>query len=169
MGVSGCGKSTLSARLAETHGWPFLEADDFHSEANVAKMSSGTPLTDDDRVSWIEDISDAVRRREEPVIVLACSALTPMVQNRLSEIPRQILFLHMNTKNVDMQARLSERDHFMPPDLLDSQYDALSVPQDAIDVDANLPLAEMVGVVNDALRLHIPPPLHPETLESRGS
>ena len=156
MGVSGCGKSTVSACLAETHNWPFLEADDFHSDANIAKMSSGTPLTDEDRVGWIEDIAKAVSERREPVIVLACSALTPMVQSRLKQIPRDILFLHLNTRSVDMFERLSKRDHFMPPSLLASQYDALSVPEGAIDIDAGLSLGTMMDRVDGALRAHIP-------------
>lgn len=165
MGVSGCGKSTLSKCLSETHDWPFLEADDFHSDANVAKMSSGKPLTDEDRVGWISDISDAVTERDEPIIVLACSALTPMVQSRLREIPRQTLFLHLNTQAVDMQARLSKRDHFMPPGLLDSQYEALTVPEDALNIDASLSPDEMMARANAVLRRHIPTALHPETLQ----
>lgn len=163
MGVSGCGKSTLSERLAKTHDWPFLEADDFHSDANIAKMSSGTPLTDEDRIGWINDIAKAVSKRCEPVVVLACSALTPLVQSRLKEIPREILFLHLNTQSVDMSERLSKRNHFMPPALLASQYEALSVPEGAINIDAGLPLATMVDRVNDSLRTHIPPDKQPST------
>jgi len=139
MGVSGCGKSTIGASLARANGWVFLEGDDFHPAANIAKMSSGAPLTDEDRGAWIEAVRKTVIASDAAVIVLACSALTPFVRDGLNQTGRNVCYIHLSTDRVDMAARLEARDHFMPPDLLPSQYAALSVPDDAAEFDASAP------------------------------
>ena len=74
MGVSGCGKSTIGQLLADRLGFPFLDADEFHPPANVAKMAAGTPLTDDDRRPWLELLNGKLHAQKN--VVLACSALT---------------------------------------------------------------------------------------------
>ena len=86
MGVTGCGKSTVGAALAARLGWPFLDADDFHPEANVAKMASGVPLDDGDRWPWLDRIADELRRIEAAggSAVLACSALKEAYRERLA-------------------------------------------------------------------------------------
>jgi gluconokinase len=151
MGVSGCGKSTVGAALAQKFDWPFLEGDTFHPQANIDKMSDGEPLQDSDRVGWIDTICASVRDMPEPVIILACSALTPLVQSLLKRSARDITFVHLATETVDMPARLNRPDHFMPATLLDSQYEALSVPLDAIEFDANMPVDRLVSEISDSL------------------
>ncbi|MEL6688333.1 MAG: gluconokinase, GntK/IdnK-type [Pseudomonadota bacterium] len=158
MGVSGCGKSTVGRKLAEHYGAVFLDADDFHPQANIRKMSSGTPLTDQDRVGWVKIMQDGVSRYPTRLVVLACSALTKAVQDGLARLPRQITYVHLNTDNVDMEGRLSQRDHFMPASLLDSQYDALNVPEDAVEFDASLPITDLVARISNTLRPIIPEP-----------
>ena len=86
MGVTGCGKSTVGAALGEHLGWPFLDADDFHPDENVAKMASGTPLDDADRWPWLDRVADVLRAAEAKgeSVVLACSALKAAYRERLA-------------------------------------------------------------------------------------
>jgi gluconokinase len=133
MGVSGCGKSTVGQVLAKGSGWPFLEGDDFHPAQNIQKMSSGIALTDQDRAAWVERVCEAVNAATDPVLVLACSALTPFVRNGLNHVNRITLYVHLKTDRVDMADRLNQRDHFMPVHLLPSQYAALSLPDDVYE------------------------------------
>jgi gluconokinase len=139
MGVSGCGKSTIGRALAEENDWPFLEGDQFHPAANIEKMASGTALTDKDRERWVDNMNGAVDAQAAPILVLACSALTPFVRGRLDRVDRDIIYAHLKTEHVDMVDRLTAREHFMPPELLPSQYAALSVPDGAYEFDAGNP------------------------------
>jgi carbohydrate kinase (thermoresistant glucokinase family) len=139
MGVSGCGKSTIGAALAEALGADFLEADTFHSPANIAKMKSGTPLEDADRWPWLDAIGAALDRSvmENRPVVLACSALKASYRERLLPAGRrqgQVVFLQGGADLIG--GRLSGRKgHYMPPTLLPSQFAALEAPTDAIIVD----------------------------------
>jgi len=151
MGVSGCGKSTTGKMLAQRHDWPFLEGDDFHPPANISKMTSGVALTDRDRVDWMDAIAKGVRASRDDVIVLACSALTPFVRYALDDMGRDVLYIHLKTDNVDMGARFAAREHFMPPELLDSQYAALSLPVDVYEFDA----AQSLDTLVDAIALSV--------------
>lgn len=137
MGVSGCGKSTIGQALAKGNGWPFLEGDEFHPARNIQKMSSGIALTDQDRAAWVERICKAVNAATDPILVLACSALTPFVRDGLNHINRSPLYVHLKTDRVDMADRLNQRDHFMPANLLPSQYAALSLPDGVYEFDAS--------------------------------
>lgn len=139
MGVSGCGKSTIGRALADKHGWPFLEGDRFHPADNIEKMASGVALTDQDRAGWVNNIGESIDAHAAPILVLACSALTPFVRTRLGHVDRIIIYAHLKTDNVDMVDRLTARDHFMPAQLLPSQYAALSVPDGAYEFDASDP------------------------------
>lgn len=127
MGVSGCGKSTLGLRLAERLGMPFLEGDALHSPENVARMRAGVALTDDDRRDWL----DAIARRlaELPTdagLVIACSALRRRYRDRLQQACPDLRFVHLAGARDVIGARLAQRrDHYMPPSLLDSQFDTL--------------------------------------------
>jgi gluconokinase len=130
-GVSGAGKTTVGKLLARESGWRFVEADDFHPTANIEKMRSGRPLTDEDRWPWL----DCLREQIEQLLaagenaVLACSALKRAYRDRLrvsDEI--KFVFLRGNYSLVEKQLR-SRRRHFMNPDLLQSQFDDLEEPQ----------------------------------------
>ncbi|WP_129844235.1 gluconokinase [Streptomyces sp. RFCAC02] len=145
MGVSGSGKSTVGALLAERLGVPYAEADDFHSPGNIAKMSAGTPLTDEDRAPWLDAIGAwAAERTGHGGGVVSCSALKRAYRDRLRAAAPELLFIHLDGSRELIASRMARRtDHFMPTTLLDSQLAALE-PLDAsergtrvaIDTDA---------------------------------
>lgn len=139
MGPAGVGKSTISAALSEAHGWPMIEADDYHPIENKEKMASGKPLTDEDRVTWIDELINAINRHEEPRVILACSALTPYVQGRLdSETDRPCHWVLPTLSRTVLEERLRERKgHFMPVSQIDSQLAALTPPKNATEVSAD--------------------------------
>ena len=158
MGVSGCGKSTVAARLAQQLGWDLAEADTFHSEANVEKMRSGTPLTDEDRWPWLDAIAawiDLQRRRGRPCIV-ACSALKRRYRERLAGGHADVRFVYLAGRYDLVAGRLAGRSgHYMPLSLLQSQFDALEPPgpdEDPIVVSIALPVDEIVHEVMLELR-----------------
>ncbi len=128
MGVSGCGKSTVAKGLSTALGWEFAEGDDFHPEANVAKMRSGTPLTDEDRWPWLESIGEWISGKEragEPAVV-TCSALRRAYRDLLREGRPHVRFLHVTAEPDVLLERLEQRPgHYMPASLLTSQLAAL--------------------------------------------
>ena len=130
-GVSGAGKTTVGKLLAQELGWQFLEADDFHSAANIVKIRSGRPLTDEDRWPWL----DRLREQIEQLLsagenaVLACSALKRAYRDRLRVSDEvKFVFLRGDYALVEKQLR-SRRGHFMNAGLLQSQFDELEEPQ----------------------------------------
>ena len=131
-GVSGCGKTTVGALLAGQLGWEFADADDFHPEANVAKMRAGIPLTDADREPWLRlvgrwmDTEIAAGRSA----VLACSALKRAYRDLLlAGRPSAVMaFLTVSREELDRRL-LARTGHFFPEKLLDSQLAALELPQ----------------------------------------
>jgi len=148
MGVSGCGKSTLGKALAGRLDCLFIEADDHHSASNVEKMSSGVPLTDADRADWVDSIVTRLDETDQADVVLACSALTPFVQSRLlSAKNRRVIWLYLAVSKQVLTERMNAREHFMPASLLDSQFDALSVPENAIELDGELEFEALIAQV----------------------
>ena len=131
MGVSGSGKSTVGELLAERLGWPFGDADEFHPPANIAKMRSGTPLTDDDRRPWLAAIAawiDEGRASGKPRIV-GCSALKRRYRDILIGARHDVRLVYLRGTKAVIAARMAaRRDHFMPAALLDSQFAALEEP-----------------------------------------
>lgn len=156
MGVTGCGKSTVGNALAAAQGWTFVEADHFHSKANIEKMTSGVPLTDQDRVGWMDSITSTINTLQAPIVVLACSALTRFVQSRLDLIPRDLFYVYLETTHVDLGQRLTARDHFMPVGLIDSQKAALNLPDSVITYDANQPVQDIISDLSKQLSANIP-------------
>jgi len=149
MGVSGCGKSTIGQKLSKALETDFLEGDDFHPASNVEKMSQGIPLTDEDRSLWLDHILGAVTASPASVVTLACSALTPYVQDRLfSGAERKISWVWLFAPIDTIAARLAQREnHFMPAALLQSQFDALSPPAGAIKVDVSASTESVVETI----------------------
>jgi carbohydrate kinase (thermoresistant glucokinase family) len=124
MGVTGCGKTTVGIVLAEKLGIEFIDSDVLHSESNKKKMSSGTPLTDSDREPWLQAVSEALQRHEK--IVVACSALKRSYRSTILAGAPSTIFIHLSGSQELIFARLSERSHhFMPIELLDSQFQTL--------------------------------------------
>lgn len=138
MGVSGSGKSTVGRLLAERLGCRFVDADDLHPPANVARMAAGQPLTDADRAPWLDALRTLVAEalQEGAQLVLACSALRASYRERLRVDPARVHFVHLAGDATLIAARQADRrDHFMPASLLASQFATLEPPDDAITVD----------------------------------
>jgi gluconokinase len=131
MGVSGSGKSTIGEVLAERLGWTFEDGDRFHPASNVAKMSAGHPLTDEDRWPWLQAIADEIDRvcKAGERVVIACSALKRAYREVLVHGRDDVRIVYLDGTQDLIAARLAARKgHFMPPGLLDSQFKTLEPP-----------------------------------------
>ena len=159
MGVAGCGKSTVAARLARRLGWDFAEADTFHSAANIAKMSSGTPLTDEDRAPWLDAMAGylAQARAAGKPCVLACSALRRTYRERLAGGNPTVRFVYLQGSFQMIAARLAVRSgHYMPASLLASQFATLEEPaadEPAVTLPAGEPVPKLVDEIVGTLGL----------------
>ena len=151
MGVSGCGKSTLGRALAAALQWTFVEGDELHPPANVAKMQAGVPLTDEDRQPFLERVAQAILERREHGVVVSCSALKRRYRDLIRAIAGDVCFVLPQLDRERLRARLLKRPgHFMPASLLDSQLEALEVPGDdeeAVLVDGSRTTQEQLGYV----------------------
>lgn len=154
MGVAGSGKTTVGRTLATALGWSFYDADDFHPAANIAKMSAGQPLTDADRAPWLAALRahlDACLARGESAVV-ACSALKASYRAALIADPLNIRLVHLAGDPALLAARMHSRPgHYMKPEMLASQLDALEPPADALTVDIALPPDTSVAQIRAAL------------------
>jgi gluconokinase len=155
MGVSGSGKSTIAARLAERLSWTFEDGDRFHPASNVAKMSAGLPLTDEDRWPWLQAIADEIDRvcQAGGHVVIACSALKRAYRDVLVHGRGDVRIVFLKGTQPLIADRLVQRKgHFMPPGLLDSQFRTLEPP--AADEDAvTVPIdASVATIVDDIVR-----------------
>src|SRR5712691_887111 len=131
-------------------GWRFVDGDDYHAPASVAKMRAGTPLSDDDRAPWLASlhgvIATALDRREH--LVLACSALRDRYRRTLQDDLHHVRFVYLEADEAALRRRLAERpEHFAGPALLASQLATLEVPNEALTVDATRPCEEIVGAI----------------------
>lgn len=149
MGVSGAGKTTVGSLLADRLGGEFLDGDDFHPSANISKMSKGEPLTDKDRKPWLERIMKAVidRKGDAPTVV-ACSALKEAYRDQLAKVPYQLIYLKGTQEEIEPRLR-SRINHFMPANLLSSQFLALEEPEDALIVPATWKVDEIIDYIVD--------------------
>src|SRR6202048_5141209 len=131
MGVSGSGKSTIADKLAERLGWTYEDGDKFHPASNIAKMSAGQPLTDEDRWPWLQAIADEIDRvcREGQHAVIACSALKRAYRDVLVHGRNDVRIIYLSGREPLIASRLALRKgHFMPPGLLASQFKTLEPP-----------------------------------------
>ena len=151
MGVAGVGKTTVGRLLARGLGAAFVDADDYHPAANVAKMHAGQPLTDDDRRPWLARLNEVLREHaaRDAGVVLACSALKQRYREQLFGGVANGRLVYLRGTKAMIAGRLgARRDHFMNPALLDSQFAALEEPADAIVADAgDAPEAIAAGVL----------------------
>lgn len=155
MGVSGSGKSTIAEQLAARLGWRYVDGDLFHPPANVAKMSAGHPLTDEDRWPWLRAIAAEIDRLSVAGIraVVACSALKRAYRDILVRGRDDIRIVFLDgTKDLIAKRLAARKGHFMPPGLLDSQFKTLEPPLPderpiTVSIDASVD-----GIVNDIVR-----------------
>ena len=153
MGVAGSGKTLIGSMLARVLGWRYADADDFHSAANVEKMTRGIPLTDADREPWLDSMRQAIVAREKSgeSAVLACSALKQRYRERLAG-SSDLAVVYLKGDFDLVHTRLSNRpDHFMKAEMLASQFTDLEEPADAIVVDVARSPEEIVAEIQKRL------------------
>ncbi|MBW4695044.1 MAG: gluconokinase [Lyngbya sp. HA4199-MV5] len=153
MGVSGSGKTTIGSRLAERLHWSFYDADTFHPAANIDKMRQGIPLSDVDRLPWLMALQQAITGwlRTHTNAVLACSALKSEYRQMLCLSP-QVKPVYLKGSFEFIQQRLQQRQgHYMKADLLQSQFDTLEEPEDALQIDITQPPEAIVADIRKAL------------------
>lgn len=155
-GVTGAGKTRVGSALAEALGWKFVDADDYHEEANLAKLSQGIPLNDEDRWPWLTRVRGIIQESltESRNAVLACSALKHAYRRYLRVGP-EVVFVYLRTETHVLEERLKRRrGHFMNPALLESQLEALEEPlDDTLTVDTTHSPVEIVGLIRDSLKI----------------
>jgi len=150
MGVAGAGKSTVAQQLARRLGWDFTEGDALHPAANVAKMTSGRPLTDADRASWLASVAQVIgtwRSRGERGVI-TCSALKRAYRRQIIGDHSDVRLVYLaGSRELIAQRMAARHKHFMPASLLDSQFDALEPPEadeDPITLGIDRPVTEIV-------------------------
>lgn len=156
MGVSGAGKTAVGKRLAGALGWDFIEGDDYHLPESVAKMQRGVPLTDEDRLPWLDALRDVIEnyRTEGRSAVIACSALKQHYRQRLQRGDDDVHFIYLKGPFDLIRKRLqARRDHFFDADLLQSQFDALEEPDGVPAIDVSPGLDDIVRRIRDVLEV----------------
>lgn len=151
MGVSGAGKSTIGEALSAAIHVPFFDADDYHPQANVDKMSRGEALNDDDRWPWLRRLAELLKQQEyKDGAILACSALKKSYRELLEyDLDAPPYWIYLDGSPELIAKRIAARsDHFMPVELLRSQFEALEIPEQAIRVSIDQPVS---GIISDIL------------------
>ena len=147
MGVSGSGKTSIGKSLAKYLGWDFYDADDFHPPENVTKMANGIPLDDSDRAPWLASLHDLISSSliQNRPGVLACSALKERYRERLLEGNQGVQLVYLKGSYDLIWSRMIVRtDHYMKPHMLQSQFDALEEPTNALTVEISAPVNEII-------------------------
>lgn len=149
MGVAGSGKTSVGRAVAERLGWPFYDADSYHDQDSIDKMSRGLALTDADRWPWLEQLQrltkDVLRRRESAV--LACSALK-QTYRKILRVSSAVQFAYLKADRATLAARLAHRKgHYAGVSLLDSQLADLEPPRDAWVFDATQPIETVANAI----------------------
>jgi gluconokinase len=150
MGVSGSGKTTVGIALAAKLGWGFYDADNFHTPRNISKMGNGIPLTDADRIPWLRRLHtliSACLAQSKPG-VLACSALKEEYRQILLPKDQDVLLVYLKGNYRLIWSRMAYRpDHYMKPEMLKSQFDALEEPGNALTIDIHQPVEKIVTTI----------------------
>jgi gluconokinase len=156
MGVSGCGKTTVGKELARQLGWDFYDGDDYHSPENIAKMANGIPLSDEDRAAWLTTLHGLISSclKENHPGVLACSALKDRYRQQLLEGNDGVQVVYLKGSFDLFQARLSLRKgHYMKPGMLQSQFESLEEPREALVLDSAVPVDELVARILEEIQV----------------
>ncbi|SFB72583.1 gluconokinase [Nocardioides terrae] len=167
MGVSGSGKSTVGRAVADRLDVDFVDGDDLHPEANVAKMAAGIALDDDDRFPWLEAIGEWLAAHESTGGAIACSALKRIYRDQLRRHAPDVEFLHLSGSQEVIAARQAARHgHFMPPSLLASQFatlEPLAADERGVVVDVDQSVDEIVQEYVDRAVASRPHPIPEES------
>ena len=155
MGVAGAGKTTVGKVLTDKINGYFIEADDFHGENNIKKMSAGFPLNDNDRYDWLIKIKNEIlKKKEKQNLIVACSSLKEKYRELLGIGNYKLVFLKVD--KLTAKNRLNSRDdHFMPETLVDSQFSILEEPKNALVFEQNLDQNEIVNEIIKHLKIVI--------------
>ncbi|WP_276503482.1 gluconokinase [Terrimonas pollutisoli] len=156
MGVSGSGKTTVGEKLSGATGIPFFDADDFHSVANKNKMNAGHPLNDDDRKEWLQNINEKAREEAgKKGAIIACSALKENYRNVLAgKIACPVYWVFLQGDYQLIHERINDRKgHFMPAELLRSQFEILEAPANGLVIDISKKPDEIVKIILRQLNL----------------
>lgn len=150
MGVSGSGKTAVGKALAQSLGWDFFDADDFHPPANIAKMARGIPLDDSDRTPWLDSLHELISsslKADKPA-VLACSALKENYRQQLIDGNDGVQIVYLKGSYELIWSRMEKRtEHYMKPHMLKSQFETLEEPANAITVDIALSIEQIVKTI----------------------
>lgn len=162
MGVSGCGKSTVGKQLAKELKVPFFDGDDYHSRSNVDKMSKGNPLTDQDRTGWLRTLNKLAKEYLTEGAVIGCSALKQRYRDLLSNsIENETVIVYLEGTYEEIYHRMQKRsDHFMPAELLKSQFEALEPPQESIKVSITQSPNQIVSAILKTIKKNKGTPFH---------
>ena len=147
MGVAGCGKTSVGKFLSQSLGWDFYDADHFHPPENITKMANGTPLTDSDRAPWLASLHDLIssKLKQNKPCVLACSALKESYRQQLLDGNNGVQIVYLKGSYDLIWSRISARsDHYMKPGMLQSQFDALEEPTNALTIDISNSVDDIV-------------------------
>jgi gluconokinase len=153
MGVTASGKTTVGEFLASSLGWAFYDGDDFHPETNVTKMSSGIPLTDEDRAPWLAKLGEIIAQHsaEGENGILACSALKQKYREMLSSAG-DVATVYLKAEPALIRQRLeTRRGHYMPTALVESQFVALEEPEDVLTISASWSPERIVRTIRSEL------------------
>jgi gluconokinase len=155
MGVAGAGKTTVGTLLAKELGWTFADADSYHPPENVKKMASGKPLTDADRAPWLASLRKLIQTwiSTNESAVLACSALKQTYRAQL-QVSREVHVVYLRgTLGLIHKRMLHRSGHYMDPNLLQSQFDTLEEPSDAVVIDVSASPPNIVRQIRQRLAI----------------
>ena len=157
MGVAGSGKTTIANLLSKRLGWIAAEADEFHPAVNIAKMSAGVPLDDEDRWPWLYSIRDwmGVQAENGRCTIVTCSALKRTYRNVLAQATGDVTFVHLDGSREVLAERMKTRSgHFMPPSLLPSQLSTLE-PLSPEEAGIRIDITDSPADIVDAILRHL--------------
>ena len=156
IGVSGCGKTTIGKLLSQEIGLSFYDADDFHPQKNIEKMVNNIPLTDDDRKSWLMDLSERIRQwYSNNGTILACSALKESYRKLLTSKFNEVKFVYLSGSKELIKKRIeNRRNHFMQLYLLESQFDTLEVPTYGLHITIDHSPKEIINYITSELQIN---------------